>query len=163
MVDESTHYYIHGFPLLQDPITINLIKSFKTYIYINKYIIKALILDLFSRVKKMFACAGLELTKEGYLSDFLGVNIDRKADSTIYLMQPQLIDQISKLTSAMINKVLVWKMFYCWFSAQIFAWTMMIIEYPMIGFLAMLYFLVHALNAQIISKLFSGYALIIIE
>ena len=29
----------------------------------------------------------------------------------------------------------------------------MIIEYPMIGFLAMRYFFVHALNAQIISKL----------
>ena len=30
---------------------------------------------------------GLELTKEGNLSDFLGVNIDRKADGTIHLMQ----------------------------------------------------------------------------
>ena len=29
----------------------------------------------------------------------------------------------------------------------------MIIEYPMIGFLAMRYFCVHALNVQIISKL----------
>ena len=27
----------------------------------NKYIIKALILDLFSRVKKMFTCAGLNM------------------------------------------------------------------------------------------------------
>ena len=38
----------------------------------------------------------------------------------------------------------------------------MIIEYPMIGFLAMHYFL-HALNVQIISKLFRSYALMIIE
>ena len=37
---------------------------------------------------------GLELTKEGNLSDFLGVNIGRKVDGTIHLMQPQLIDQI---------------------------------------------------------------------
>ena len=29
----------------------------------------------------------------------------------------------------------------------------MIIEYPMIGFFAILYFFVHALNAQTISKL----------
>ena len=34
-----------------------------------------------------------------------------------------------------------------------FVWTIMIIEYPMIGFLAMRYFFVHVLNAQIISKL----------
>ena len=37
---------------------------------------------------------GLELTEEGDSSDFLGVNINRKADGTIHLMQPQLIDQI---------------------------------------------------------------------
>ena len=45
------------------------------------------------------------------------------------------------------------KMFCRWFSTQIFAWTIMIIEYPMIRFLAMHYFFVHALNVQIISKL----------
>ena len=44
-----------------------------------------------------------------------------------------------------------------------FVWTIMIIKHQMIGFLAMHYFFVHALNAQIISKLFSSYALIIIE
>ena len=37
---------------------------------------------------------GLELTKEGDLSDFLGVNIERKVDSTVLLTQPQLINQI---------------------------------------------------------------------
>ena len=36
----------------------------------------------------------LELTEEGDLSDFLGVNIDRNVDGTIHLMQPQLINQI---------------------------------------------------------------------
>ena len=35
---------------------------------------------------------GLELTEEGDLSDFLGVNIDRKADGIIHLTQLQLID-----------------------------------------------------------------------
>ena len=34
---------------------------------------------------------GLELTEEGNLSDFLGVNIDRRADGTVHLMQPQLL------------------------------------------------------------------------
>ena len=37
---------------------------------------------------------GLELTEEGDLSDFLGVNIERKADGTVHLTQPQLINQI---------------------------------------------------------------------
>ena len=38
--------------------------------------------------------AKLDITKEGELEDFLGVNIDRKADGTIHLTQPHLIDQI---------------------------------------------------------------------
>ena len=38
--------------------------------------------------------AKLELTIEGDLQDFLGVNIERKSDGTIHLTQPQLIDQI---------------------------------------------------------------------
>ena len=61
------------------------------------------------------------------------------------------------------NVGFIWKMFCHWLSMRIFVWTIMIIEYPRIGFLALCYFFVHALNAQIISKLFSGYALIIIE
>ena len=36
----------------------------------------------------------LNITEEGTLEDFLGVNIDRKADGTIHLTQPQLIDSI---------------------------------------------------------------------
>lgn len=39
---------------------------------------------------------GLDLTEEGDISDFLGVNIDRKDDGAVRLTQPQLIDQILK-------------------------------------------------------------------
>ena len=38
--------------------------------------------------------AKLDLTVEGDISDFLGVNIDRKPDGTIHLTQPHLIDSI---------------------------------------------------------------------
>ena len=38
--------------------------------------------------------AGLNVTIEGALEDFLGVNIDRKDDGTIHLTQPHLIDKI---------------------------------------------------------------------
>ena len=37
--------------------------------------------------------AKLAITVEGDLADFLGVNIDRRDDSTIHLSQPHLIDQ----------------------------------------------------------------------
>jgi hypothetical protein len=38
--------------------------------------------------------ANLDITIEGDLQDFLGVNIDRKDDGSIHLTQPHLIDQI---------------------------------------------------------------------
>jgi hypothetical protein len=38
--------------------------------------------------------AGLDLTVEGGISDFLGVKISRQPDGTIHLTQPHLIDQI---------------------------------------------------------------------
>jgi hypothetical protein len=38
----------------------------------------------------------LDITVKGDLQDFLGVNIERKADGTIHLTQPHLIDQILK-------------------------------------------------------------------
>ena len=38
--------------------------------------------------------AGLKLTVEGDISDFLGVQIERKPDGTIHLTQPHLIDQV---------------------------------------------------------------------
>jgi hypothetical protein len=40
--------------------------------------------------------AKLDITVEGDLQDFLGVNIEQKEDGTIHLMQPHLIDQILK-------------------------------------------------------------------
>jgi hypothetical protein len=38
--------------------------------------------------------AKLDITIEGDLQDFLGVNIERRKDGTIHLTQPHLIDQI---------------------------------------------------------------------
>ena len=40
--------------------------------------------------------AKLDITVEGGLEDFLGINIDRRKDGTIHLTQPHLIDQILK-------------------------------------------------------------------
>ena len=40
--------------------------------------------------------AKLDITIEGDLEDFLGVNIDHRKDGSIHLMQPHLIDQILK-------------------------------------------------------------------
>ena len=40
--------------------------------------------------------AGLNVTDEGDIKDFLGVNIVKKKDGTIHLTQPHLIDQILK-------------------------------------------------------------------
>lgn len=45
--------------------------------------------------------AKLDITVEGDLQDFLGVNIDRRDDGTIHLTQPHLIDQI--LTDLQLN------------------------------------------------------------
>ena len=50
--------------------------------------------DELDKVIRDMQSTGLELTEEGDLSDFLGVNIDRKADGTVHLTQPQLMDQI---------------------------------------------------------------------
>ena len=40
--------------------------------------------------------AGLDITIEGTLEDFLGVNIERRRDGSIHLTQPHLIDSILK-------------------------------------------------------------------
>ena len=45
--------------------------------------------------------AKLDITVEGDLQDFLGVNIDRRDDGSIHLTQPHLIDQI--LTDLRLN------------------------------------------------------------
>ena len=47
-----------------------------------------------AEVVKSIKEAGLNVTVEGTLEDFLGVNIERKEDGTIHLTQPHLIDKI---------------------------------------------------------------------
>jgi len=50
--------------------------------------------DEIERVIQDLKKARLEITVEGDLQDFLGVNIDRREDGTIHLTQPHLVDQI---------------------------------------------------------------------
>jgi len=47
-------------------------------------------------VVNVMKATGLNLTVEGKIKDFLGVNIDRHQDGTFHMLQPQLIDQILK-------------------------------------------------------------------
>ena len=49
-----------------------------------------------NQVVKDIQGAGLTITEEGDLQDFLGVNISRQPDGSIHLSQPHLIDQILK-------------------------------------------------------------------
>ena len=51
--------------------------------------------EIYQIIKEMKE-AKLDITIEGDLQDFLGVNIEKKADGTIHLTQPHLIDQILK-------------------------------------------------------------------
>ena len=46
------------------------------------------------RILEEITSSGLEITSEGGIEDFLGVNIERRDDSTIHLTQPRLIDSI---------------------------------------------------------------------
>jgi hypothetical protein len=46
--------------------------------------------DIVERIKAV----GLDITEEGELEDFLGINIDRIDGNTYHLSQPQPIDQI---------------------------------------------------------------------
>jgi hypothetical protein len=48
------------------------------------------------QVVKDLKMANLNVTDEGDIQDFLGVNIDKKEDGTIHLTQPHLVDQILK-------------------------------------------------------------------
>jgi len=50
--------------------------------------------DEFKQVIADIKSAGLDVTKEGDIEDFLGVNIDRVDDDTYHLSQPHLVDQI---------------------------------------------------------------------
>ena len=47
-----------------------------------------------SQIVEEIRSTGLDVTEEGDLEDFLGVNIDKLDDDTYHLTQPQLIDQI---------------------------------------------------------------------
>ena len=38
--------------------------------------------------------AGLDITEEGYIDDFLGVNTDKADSDTYHISQPKLINQI---------------------------------------------------------------------
>jgi len=48
------------------------------------------------RVVEDMKAAGLKITVEGTIADFLGVNIKRDRHGHIHLTQPQLIDSILK-------------------------------------------------------------------
>ena len=48
--------------------------------------------DIIEQIRK----AKLNITVEGDLQDFLGVNIERQKDGSIHMTQPHLIDQIVK-------------------------------------------------------------------
>jgi hypothetical protein len=50
--------------------------------------------DEIQQVIKGIKSAKLNITEEGDLEDFLGVQIERKKDGSIHLTQPQSIDQI---------------------------------------------------------------------
>jgi len=52
--------------------------------------------DELDAVVNAMQTSGLKLTVEGKINIFLGVNMDRRDDGTINLMQPHLIDQILK-------------------------------------------------------------------
>jgi hypothetical protein len=52
--------------------------------------------DEIDQVLKDLKQANLNVTDEGDIQDFLGINISKKKDGTIHLSQPHLIDQILK-------------------------------------------------------------------
>ena len=61
--------------------------------------------DEIKQIIKDIKKAGLDITVEGDLQDFLGVNIDHKDDGTIHLSQPHLNDNILKDLHLMDDKV----------------------------------------------------------
>ena len=63
-------------------------------LYTDDTIITAPSDDLIDQAIQAIQSTGLEVTDEGTIEDFLGVNITRQSDNTIHLHQPHLIDQI---------------------------------------------------------------------
>jgi lipoate synthase len=49
-----------------------------------------------NQIIKEMRAAKLDITVEGGLEDFLGINIEHKANGTIHMTQPHLINQILK-------------------------------------------------------------------
>ena len=47
-------------------------------------------------MEKALKEAKLDITDEGDVKDFLGVNIEKQSNGTIHMTQPHLIDQILK-------------------------------------------------------------------
>ena len=45
-------------------------------------------------IKELKEKAKLEITVEGDLADFLGMNVEQRIDGSIHMSQPHLIDQI---------------------------------------------------------------------
>ena len=65
-------------------------------LYTDDTIITATNNKLIDDMVKDIEKAGLKVTDEGNIEDFLGVNITRMDDNSIHLHQPHLIDQILK-------------------------------------------------------------------
>ena len=65
-------------------------------LYTDDSILAGLNKEEIEQVVKDLKNAKLDLTEEGDLEDFLGVQIERRADGLIHLSQPHLIDQILK-------------------------------------------------------------------
>ena len=63
-------------------------------LYTDDSILAGLKKSKLDRIIEDMKKAGLKLTVRGGMSDFLGVQIERKPDGTIHLTQPHLINQI---------------------------------------------------------------------
>ena len=57
------------------------------------------------KIIKLMKQVKLDITEEGTIEDFLGVNIDRKDDGSIHLTQPQLIDTVLRDLNLLGEKV----------------------------------------------------------
>jgi len=65
-------------------------------LYTDDLILTGLDLKELDKIVKDMKKAGLKLTIEGDISDFLGINIQCHDDGTVHLMQPHLINSILK-------------------------------------------------------------------
>ena len=63
-------------------------------LYTDDYIISGIYPKERDKAVEDIKSAKLDITIEGDIQDFLGVNIDHKPDGTIHMTQPHLVDQI---------------------------------------------------------------------